>query len=545
MLIITGLSIGNNVYSQTVVQWYTSMGDFRAQLREDLVPMTAQNFIDLTNANFYDGLIFHRVISEFMIQDGCPNGNGSGGPGYVFDDEFHPDLRHDEPGILSMANSGPNTNGSQYFITVVPTEWLDDVHSVFGKIIDGMEVVYAISEVETDANDKPLIDVVIDSIRVVTGDPALTVTAPLAGTKWNAYVDNEITWDSEFVADVKIEFSTDNGQSWSDIVESQSANTRSYTWPAPNVTSTECLVKISDVAHPDVFSVTATPFTLCQLDLTHPTGFGYSRVGSPVEITWTSELVGDLTLAYKISNIGDWMTIDEGVPATNNSYTWIPEVATPWCKVRITETAFPTVFDETDNFFLVFQLDLLSPEGGEGLDGNSQFEITWASEIISSVKIEFSSDNGQNWSTVTGNTPAGNSPYNWDVPNITSDECFIKITTPPLPELYDINETPFSITEVIGISDQPKKEEIGFIISPNPASDEASVTFLNPGEWIGNLKVEIYNTSGKLVYHQSVGRINNPGYSVSLDLKELPQGMYLIRIEANGISESRKLLLLK
>ncbi len=133
VMIIAGTSIISNAYSQTVVQWYTSMGDFRAQLREDLVPVTAQNFIDLTNDEFYDGLIFHRVIIAFMIQDGCPNGNGTGGPGYTFDDEFHPDLRHDEPGILSMANAGPNTNGSQYFITVVPTAWLDDVHSNFWK----------------------------------------------------------------------------------------------------------------------------------------------------------------------------------------------------------------------------------------------------------------------------------------------------------------------------------------------------------------------------------------------------------------------------
>ncbi len=233
IMILTSMS--SNIFSQTVVQWYTSMGEFRAQLREDLVPMTAQNFIDLSNDEFYDGLIFHRVIEGFMIQDGCPNGNGTGGPGYTFDDEFHPDLRHDEPGILSMANSGPNTNGSQYFITVAETEWLDDVHSVFGKIMDGMDVVYAISEVETDANDKPIVDVVIDSIRVVVGDPSITLTSPMAGSKWNGSTTNNITWNSEFIADVRIEFSSDNGQTWEDIVETASANTRSFPWEATNI----------------------------------------------------------------------------------------------------------------------------------------------------------------------------------------------------------------------------------------------------------------------------------------------------------------------
>ncbi|MCD4732460.1 MAG: peptidylprolyl isomerase [Bacteroidales bacterium] len=542
LIIITGLSIGTNTYSQTVVQWYTSMGDFRAQLREDLVPITAQNFIDLTNANFYDDLIFHRVIIEFMIQDGCPNGNGTGGPGYTFDDEFHPDLRHDEPGILSMANSGPNTNGSQYFITVVPTEWLDDVHSVFGKIIDGMEVVYAISEVETDGNDKPLIDVVIDSIRVVTGDPVLALTSPLAGTKWNASVENEITWDSEFIADVKIEFSSDNGQSWTDVVESSSANTRSYTWPASNIASTECLIKISAVANPDVFDITDAPFTLCILDLLNPSGFGFYRAGSPVEIVWTSEMVGDLTLDYKTSLNGDWVIIDEGVPAGNNSYIWFPVEVTNWCRVRIRETSFPEVFDESENYFIVFRLDLTSPAGGENLTGNSQFDITWDSEIINSVKIEFSSDNGQSWSTVTGSTPAGNSLYVWAVPNINSDECFIKLTVPGLSDLYSVNEEPFSILEFTTISEQSVTNNFDLTIAPNPVLDEASILFSIPEEWKGNLKIEIYNTQGEIVYKQSL-RINKPGDQIlKLGLQGLPQGLYVIKLVADNKYSSQKFI---
>ncbi len=157
----------NALFAQTQVEWQTSMGNFRAELREDLVPGIAGNFIDLANSGFYNDLIFHRVISGFMIQDGCPLGTGYGGPGYTIPDEFHPDLVHDVPGVLSMANSGPNTNGSQYFITVAPTSWLDNAHSVFGHIIEGMDVVFAISEVETDSNDKPIVDVEIYSVTVI------------------------------------------------------------------------------------------------------------------------------------------------------------------------------------------------------------------------------------------------------------------------------------------------------------------------------------------------------------------------------------------
>ena len=529
ILIILGFGTGANVYSQTVVQWYTSMGDFRAQLREDLVPMTAQNFINLTNANFYDDLIFHRVIIEFMIQDGCPYGNGTGGPGYTFDDEFHPDLRHDEAGILSMANSGPNTNGSQYFITVVPTDWLDDVHAVFGKIIDGLDVVYAISEVETDGNDKPLVDVVIDSIRVVTGNPSITITGPLPGTKWNSSVSNEITWDSEFIADVKIELSADNGSSWTEIVESTSASHRYFDWAASNLTSTECLIKASDAANPGVYDVMDATFTLCQLDLTSPSGFGFYRVGSPVEISWTSELVGDLTLAFKTSINGDWATIAEGIPASSNSYTWLPEEATTWCKVRIFETAFPEVFDETANYFIVFRLDLLSPQGGEVLLDVDQYDITWESEVITNIKIEFSSDNGQTWSTIAGNVPAGNLLYNWSVPSINADDCFLKLTTPNLPELYSMNDPAFSIVSYTGVPDL-LNNDMELAISPNPVMNEAKITYFLSDEWKGTLQAEVYNEMGEKVYSQDLGRAAYGNQSSFLYLPDLTRGLYMIKL---------------
>ena len=122
----------------------TDLGDISIQLHADKAPKTVNNFVFLARDGFYNGLIFHRVIADFMAQGGDPTGTGRGGPGYQFDDEFHPQLRHDGPGVLSMANAGPNTNGSQFFITHVATPWLDDRHSVFGKVIDGIDVLLSI-----------------------------------------------------------------------------------------------------------------------------------------------------------------------------------------------------------------------------------------------------------------------------------------------------------------------------------------------------------------------------------------------------------------
>jgi len=123
---------------------HTDLGDIVVQLHADKAPSTVNNFVFLAKEGFYDGVIFHRVIANFMVQGGDPTGTGTGGPGYSFQDEFHPSLRHSGPGILSMANAGPNTNGSQFFLTHVATPWLDNKHTVFGKVVEGMDVLMKI-----------------------------------------------------------------------------------------------------------------------------------------------------------------------------------------------------------------------------------------------------------------------------------------------------------------------------------------------------------------------------------------------------------------
>ncbi|OGN75869.1 MAG: peptidylprolyl isomerase [Chloroflexi bacterium GWB2_49_20] len=128
-------------YTATLI---TDKGDIVVELFADKTPKTVNNFVFLSQEGFYDGTIFHRVISDFMTQGGDPTGSGSGGPGYRFADEFHPALKHNKPGILSMANAGPGTNGSQFFITYIPTPWLDNKHSVFGQVISGMDVLLLI-----------------------------------------------------------------------------------------------------------------------------------------------------------------------------------------------------------------------------------------------------------------------------------------------------------------------------------------------------------------------------------------------------------------
>ncbi len=163
----------------TYVVFNTTLGSFTAKMFDAEAPNTVANFVGLAEGSkewkdrgqavkkpFYNGLIFHRVINGFMIQGGCPLGTGTGGPGYKFGDEFHPKLRHNKEGLFSMANSGPGTNGSQFFITLGPTPHLNDKHSIFGEVVSGMDVVKKIGATKCNPGDRPVQDVVINEVTV-------------------------------------------------------------------------------------------------------------------------------------------------------------------------------------------------------------------------------------------------------------------------------------------------------------------------------------------------------------------------------------------
>jgi cyclophilin family peptidyl-prolyl cis-trans isomerase len=161
-----------NMAGNPIAHFETSQGDFDVELFADNAPVTVKNFVDLARKGFYDGLLFHRVISDFMIQGGDPKGTGMGGPGYTIKDEFHPSLRHSGPGILSMANAGPNTGGSQFFITLASTPWLDNKHAVFGKVTKGLDIVQKIGKTQTGRNDRPVQDVAMKKVTITGGDTA-------------------------------------------------------------------------------------------------------------------------------------------------------------------------------------------------------------------------------------------------------------------------------------------------------------------------------------------------------------------------------------
>jgi cyclophilin family peptidyl-prolyl cis-trans isomerase len=309
----------------------TSMGNFKCQLHYDRAPKTVANFISLVTGErgwidlptgaarrvpFYDGLTFHRVVSGFVIQGGSRKGDGTDGPGYTFPDEFEPTLRHNKAGILSMANSGLNSNGSQFFITLAATSFLDDVHSVFGEVTNGLAVVQAIGNVAVDANSKPLTPVTMQSVvirRVGAAAQAFNASGqglPSVGGAGPNIARSGANWLLQFPRALYSEyqlFDSSNLTTW----------TRSriglYVTPPPSTdldvtnsaTGPAHFFRVAQVAYPGPLY---TPATVDD---------------STLQLTFTTGASGSLTLAF--NNAGGGTTNLDGSPGTITAYNWTQE----------------------------------------------------------------------------------------------------------------------------------------------------------------------------------------------------------------------------
>ena len=213
LIILISLFIPMSIYAIHFAKWSTSMGSFIAEIRDEVLPITGENFINLTNSGFYNGLKFHRVEQGFVIQDGDPQGNGTGGPGWTIPLEIYPYIHHDAAGVLGMARgTNPNSAGSQYYITLAPALSLDGRYAIFGKVIEGIDVVMAIGDVPVNANHHPITDVTIDTLRILglnitTYEPCIDTTGiyDMQSPSYfaiDAYDDNTnptVTW---FVDDI-------------------------------------------------------------------------------------------------------------------------------------------------------------------------------------------------------------------------------------------------------------------------------------------------------------------------------------------------------
>ncbi len=280
--------------------------------------------------------------------------------------------------------------------------------------------------------------------------PGITVTSPNGSETWRIGTQKTITWTSNNVSNVKIEYSTNNGVDWISISPSVVASLRSYDWTVPNNPSADCLVKISDVSNINTNDVSNNKFTIYQpsLVVSSPNGGESWRVGTSQNITWQNNFVSNAKLEYTTNNGIDWITIAASTPASALTYAWtIPNVVSALCKVRISDAFEPAINDTSNNVFEIYKpvLTLTSPIGGENWRVGTNHDITWTSTKVNNIKIEYTTDNGNTWLTVNNSIPAATNIYTWTIPNTASTNCKVKISDVLEPEVNSASNNNFTI----------------------------------------------------------------------------------------------------
>ncbi|MBE0573272.1 MAG: T9SS type A sorting domain-containing protein [Ignavibacteriaceae bacterium] len=287
------------------------------------------------------------------------------------------------------------------------------------------------------------------AILPVPGQATVQVTSPNGGENWSVNSQQNVTWTSTNVTNVKIDYSTNNGGVWLNVVSSVPAASGSYSWTIPNTPSTQCLVRVSDASLASRFDVSDNVFTILPLvTVTTPNGGENWLANSQQNITWTSQIITNVSIEYSTNNGTNWISVIASTPASSGSYNWtVPYTPSTQCLVRISDASNPSINDVSDNIFTIVPLvTVTSPNGGENWLGNSQRNITWTSQNITNVSIEYSTNNGTNWINVIASTPASGGNYSWTVPNTPSTQCLVRISDASNVSFNDVSNATFTIT---------------------------------------------------------------------------------------------------
>ncbi|MCX6150795.1 MAG: YCF48-related protein [Ignavibacteriales bacterium] len=279
----------------------------------------------------------------------------------------------------------------------------------------------------------------------------VTVTSPNGGEDWLVGTNQNITWTSSNVTNVKLEYTTNNGTNWNTIIASVAAIPASYNWVIPNAPSTNCKVRISDAGDATVNDLSDNTFTISQksINLTSPNGGENWRVGTQHNITWTKSGFTYVKVEYTTDNGTSWIVIDPSVDATLGMSWTVPNTPSANCKVRVSDAGDATVIDLSDNIFTIYQpaVTVTSPNGGENwLVGTNQ-NITWTSSNVTNVKLEYTTNNGTNWNTIIASVAAIPASYNWVIPNAPSANCKVRISDAGDATVNDLSDNTFTISQ--------------------------------------------------------------------------------------------------
>lgn len=392
------------------------------------------------------------------------------------------------------------------------------------------------------------------SILPVPGQAIVQVTSPNGGEDWFVNSQQNITWTSTNITNVKIDYSTNNGGLWLDVVASVPAATGSYTWTIPNTPSTQCLIRVSDALIASRFDVSDSVFTITPLiTVTSPNG-GENWVGDTQhDITWTSQNMTDVSIDYSTDNGSNWINIVTSTPAAIGSYTWmVANTPSTQCLIRVSDASNASVYDISDATFTITaapnpMITVTAPNGGEVWLVGTMNQIKWTRQDVTTVKIEYSTDNGSTWSVVVASRPAVYGNYNWTIPNTPSTQCLVRISDVSNPAVFDVSDGTFTIQGTVPVEELSSgiPEEYDLAQSyPNPFNPSTIIEFSLP-EFVSNVKLTIYNSLGEKV--EELVNIALPAgkYQYQWNAENFRAGMYLYELRTDKFVSIKKMILLK
>lgn len=407
-----------------------------------------------------------------------------------------------------------------------------------------------------EATDGNSLTVHLDDFVIlpVPGQAIVQVTAPNGGENWVPGNQEDITWTSSNVTDVKIDYSTDNGSLWQNVVASVPAVNGSYEWTIPNTPSTECLVRISDATVASRYDISDATFSIAEvLAVTAPNG-GENWIGETQQnITWSSQNITDVSIEYSTDNGGNWISVTASVPASAGSYNWtVPNTPSTQCLVRISDVINASLYDISDATFTISlppnpTITITAPNGGESWVIGTFHQIKWNSQDIDSVKIEYSIDNGNVWSVVSPSRLASTGSHNWIIPNTPSTQCLVRISDIDSTAINDVSDNVFTIQNPVSVEDMnsgiPEEYNL-YQCYPNPFNPSTVIEFELP-ENVSNAKLTIYNTMGEKVAELVNTSLGAGKYSYRWDASNAATGMYIYELRTDKFIAIKKMVLLK
>ncbi len=392
------------------------------------------------------------------------------------------------------------------------------------------------------------------SDNVFTIVPLVTLTSPNGGENWLANSQHNVTWTSQIITDVSIEYSTNNGNNWISVISSTPASSGSYTWTVPNTPSTQCLVRISDANNTSTNDVSDNVFTIVPLITVNSPNGGENWIGnSNHNITWSSQSITNVSIEYSTNNGSNWISVIASTPASSGSYTWtVPNTPSAQCLVRISDPSNTSINDVSNATFtitaaLVSMVTVTAPNGGENWVGFTNHNITWTRQVVAQVKIEYSTDNGSVWIDIVASVPSIFGSYTWTVPNTPSTQCLVRISDASNSSVNDVSDNTFTIEQSVSVEDLNSgiPDEYGLYQSyPNPFNPSTVIEFALP-ENVSNVKLSIYNMLGEKVAEPVNTELSAGKYRYQWNAQDFATGMYIYELRTDNFVSIKKMLLLK